>query len=1251
MFDDETMAGAQSDADQLTERLFYGTTSPYRGYSPLAPVSVIVPGQMFRAQMFRLGDDSDRFEVTVYQGVTGFVADLWERSARTLMRMRALQHPSLPVIKDVRSDRSEEIAFTMTELQGQPIDPEWLADWAKQNPIQAFERFTVLLDALRQLHGARILHRGMTPAAFRMVKGEDDQPRAFTLARFEMSILISNLVRRISRSGVAERRETLRALHLVTDPSEGGDANLAQARHNCYLPPETHAYLFGGTNTTRRDWESTDVFGLGVFGWELFCGSLASALPEQFEHVRQRLDDGPATVTALAEMHKAMRDHLRSLTALPEPLRDALGFMLDHRPDGRKTTYELTVGLDKTWETITDDLEQPDQRPLLVAVMPDRAVETMYELRDWLSRSPATPGGRDEMLKFMQAELADASLVRSLNGARGYANGPDDRLKAAQWVLIGQRAVWFCDFLDDRNGQLDEILLVKYLTEHERAPELHDAVPRRRVPGVEVVAFKEGGQSLAHRAAGQPSWRSLTESLQSTAGFGEHDLDFLNSLDFLVTYQDVALRARYYPFRLVRQHGVDVEVELDPDREQDWRHRSALGFAYMSDPGRRPELGDFLRAQDADETGDVSVDLDRRAKDPVFSRYSSQAVFVKATTPQSVQLQLLRPATMPRAGWLRLVADRGTRTQNNREIKARQALQSQTALVQLLRRPDSFQLARHRWEVPESISKELRGNSPEIITDILATEPFFALQGPPGSGKTTTVALALSLYLKEFPGARVLVSAQSNFALDNIGHALLKHLPGQLILRETSDHSGSRRVDDSIKPLLLENLAAAEQARIAREVAQKLRNLPDDPDHPAKEERKLLLDWQKQIGQVPGQLTPDDKALAQPDEIVGQDLKAAGALELAERIRSGASIVLATSSIAATLLDRSRTLADAFDWVIIEEAAKAWPTEIMIPLVLAPRWTLIGDHRQLGPHRAHDLDAFLKSLSGYDDDLLRAIYKARHTHLKWLQLFKSFFPGEPADVPATPLEPDVTAPLTAGSPTGQLNTLFRMHPKLAEPIRRVFYPVRPVRLDENGFRISALEPDLEVLDGRMHGLIRPAALVDQPLVWVDTAGVTDLNGKDFRSVPYWCNEGEVEAVDDIVASMHPQATTVDADDGNSLAVLTLYHRQRELLRKRPRLKDSVFTVHSFQGREAHRVIVSLVRDQRVDDNPARNVGLLAQDEVINVLLSRARSLLVLVGDFRHFQENAGSAWHWVTRIIEHYGRRVKASEVKDWTLE
>ena len=507
------------------------------------------------------------------------------------------------------------------------------------------------------------------------------------------------------------------------------------------------------------------------------------------------------------------------------------------------------------------------------------------------------------------------------------------------------------------------------------------------------------------------------------------------------------------------------------------------------------------------------------------------------------------------------------------------------------------------------------------------------------------MAHALKLFLEATPGARVLVSAQSNFALDNIAEALLKRMPDQLMLREISE-GGALKVADPIKPLVLENLARSERERIQREVAERLEAMID----PADEERPLLEEWLRQISTKVAEPKPSGAApVAATVTAKGgpaRELGGAGVLELGERIRAGASVVLATSSIASTLLDRSRSVEDAFDWVIIEEAAKAWPTEILIPLVLAPRWTLIGDHRQLGPHRAKDLKAFLTSLDGDDDDLVKPVFDARHRHLGWLSLFKSFFPVEPSGAPVDRVDPD---PLDVGperAATGRLNTLFRMHPTLAEPIRRVFYPVRPVQLDENEFQISVLKPDLEEVHKREHGLIVPTNFVGRPLIWVDTEGVDECRG-----VPYWKNEGEAKTVDRIVRAMRPVASPPDADDRNTTVVLTPYHRQRKLLDDYPRLKDSVFTVHSFQGREAHRVIVSLVRDQWVGDEPRRNVGIVAEEEVINVLLSRAQSLLILVGHFRHFHENAGTAWHWVTRIVDHYGLRVHASEAEEWLLE
>jgi superfamily I DNA and/or RNA helicase len=88
----------------------------------------------------------------------------------------------------------------------------------------------------------------------------------------------------------------------------------------------------------------------------------------------------------------------------------------------------------------------------------------------------------------------------------------------------------------------------------------------------------------------------------------------------------------------------------------------------------------------------------------------------------------------------------------------------------------------------------------------------------------------------------------------------------------------------------------------------------------------------------------------------------------------------------------------------------------------------------------------------------------------------------------------------------------------------------------------------------------------------------------------------------------------------------------------------VFTVHSFQGREADRVIVSLVRTTRVSTEPAHNVGHVGTDEVINVLLSRAKRLLVLVGRFEHFHNNGGATWRSLSTMVRRFGTVVPPEE-------
>lgn len=83
-------------------------------------------------------------------------------------------------------------------------------------------------------------------------------------------------------------------------------------------------------------------------------------------------------------------------------------------------------------------------------------------------------------------------------------------------------------------------------------------------------------------------------------------------------------------------------------------------------------------------------------------------------------------------------------------------------------------------------------------------------------------------------------------------------------------------------------------------------------------------------------------------------------------------------------------------------------------------------------------------------------------------------------------------------------------------------------------------------------------------------------------------------------------------------------------------------MHSFQGGEAEVVIVSLVRSAVRGEGTRRNIGHTAQPEVVNVMLSRARQLLVVVGDLAHFEQYGGADWGTVIQAFRDSGVIVDA---------
>ncbi|MFJ4125678.1 AAA domain-containing protein [[Kitasatospora] papulosa] len=1210
------MSGPVKDTDwyaELVDKLFCRPSAPYGPYKRITAPVVVLEGRLMRVRMQTPGDEYETFEMSLFDGIHEFAGELWEHEVRSLLRLQALNHPALPQIADGSFDATESIAFTMTTENGRPLDINRAVVWAQTHRIAAFEQFSVLVDALSQLHGSGILHRNLTLGALRVKTGlsEGSEHMALGLERFEMSTLIGNLLRSMgSQAQGDEAQQSIRQLYLT--PPE----HVEPARHLAYLAPETHPSLFDTLPMSRRDWDTTDVFGLGVLGFELFCGPISERVPEQYRGVAEADESGLRQ--ALGKLHQAMRTHLSNRPELPSALTQVLTNMMSPRPEARFTSYEAARRIERDWEAVCGVWEDKDesQLPHLVAFMPDESIETIYKQRKWISRSPDDAAGREELKAFFEKELRQAELVRSPNGAFGYASGREEKLREAEWVLIGESAVWFCAYLYEdptyKDGQriYDDTLVIKYLRDRDYAQELVNAHPRRRLSRIDLVSYK-ARQDISHHRTGRPSWTQLTDSVSVGGRSKDHkDEAFLTALDFLIDYQAVELNARKYPYVLAEppadgtivpaRFGTGI-LTYDQRRDDERLHRKALLTFYASDRGRRPHLGDFVADLGSEEDDFVKLDSSER---PHFGRDRIQLQFMRRLDAHSIEVRRIGGGPVPASGWLRPSTDSGSDIQLGRQARARHSLANLPGLIRALREPLSIDLGRGRYNDVDD--GNLEGNAPSVIRDMLSLHPFYALQGPPGTGKTTVATHAVSRYLTMEKGARVLVSAQSNFALDNLGIRLAEELAdgidkGQiLLLREMSEMRGIDKVDDRLHQHTLPELTRA----VVHNIKQSL---------------------SRQLG-TPGQnsVTPSEKALAQ----LWLEQVEADQVEISDRIKAGANVVLATCSIAATITDTVRDPSDLFDWVLLEEAAKAWPTEVVTPLVLGVRWTLIGDHRQLGPHRESDVRAFLTSLAGHGDTDVRRHYDARESYLKVLGLFGELFRTQRE-------RPSLSRQVP---PLGSLEKQFRMHEVIAEPASRAFYPKEPAEQDrELGLPVSFLTTHPSA--NEPHAVVQPWFLKGHPLVWIDTTGWPGCSDEG-----YWSNSGEVELVDRLVTDMQPAPPGIlEPDAPGSLAVLTPYAAQAALLKQRGSLRGRVHTVHSFQGREAHRVVVSLVRSS-VRGNTLQNVGHVGQAEVINVLMSRARRLLVMVGSLSHFAEHGGSDWRLVTDTVQRFGRIVRADE-------
>ncbi|WQS00212.1 AAA family ATPase [Helicobacter pylori] len=267
-----------------------------------------------------------------------------------------------------------------------------------------------------------------------------------------------------------------------------------------------------------------------------------------------------------------------------------------------------------------------------------------------------------------------------------------------------------------------------------------------------------------------------------------------------------------------------------------------------------------------------------------------------------------------------------------------------------------------------------------------------------------------------------------------------------------------------------------------------------------------------------------------------------------------------------------------FDSVIVDEAAKANPLELLMVMALAKeRIILVGDDRQL-PHYLDD--EIGKKLEDESQDAQDEIEKALKD-----SMFKKLKERAQKLKELDGKERFIT-----------LNKQYRMHPLLGQLVSGVFYEPH-----NEGFGSPSKEEYKE--EHFKHNL---RFLDSKPCAWIDVKNTKERRNADGS----YYRESEIAAIKeclDLFLKDEPNFT---------FGVITFFSEQKRRLEQA--LKGyanlEIGTVDSFQGKEFDVVFLSSVRTHYTE-----GFGFLKDSPRLCVALSRQKRALIVVGDREKFE--------------------------------
>jgi len=545
------------------------------------------------------------------------------------------------------------------------------------------------------------------------------------------------------------------------------------------------------------------------------------------------------------------------------------------------------------------------------------------------------------------------------------------------------------------------------------------------------------------------------------------------------------------------------------------------------------------------------------------------------------------------------------------------------------------------------LNTNINESQKQAIIKAMYADDMAVIQGPPGTGKSTAIAELLWQLIRKGlePGNKnefILLTSETNLAVDNA------------ISRVKNSKS------NIVKPVRFggEEKLEAEGLQFSIELMKKWVDegdsvlISDEQDEETGENIKndlILKEWLQNIANRSFMGMPSDENeiinkwrqfLFSPDKDLRQSVY--------ENYISNCNVIGATcSSIGDQKADKKgytpffynycevvhkdrKRAQISFTTVIQDESSKATPAELVLPFVYGKRAIVIGDHRQLPPML--DQEDFETTLEhAYNN----AKSKKEKESIVHLQKFISNNFKEMEISHFQRLYENIDDSLK-----GTFNLQYRMHPDINEVIEQ-FYR------EDGGLKCGLITPvDLGVDDpdvsnpaSRYHGINIPGLISpENHVLFIDTESPEMQDG--FSRINY----GEINIVDKILRkfsesdSFHAYLEKFSKEEDRQVGIISFYGKQvrqlRNIARQHTDIPTRVSTVDRFQGMERNIVIVSMVRSDKIESSmnqepdfekypqlgyPRQNsLGFAQSPNRLNVALSRAKRLLIIVGNQKHF---------------------------------